>query len=147
MGFVSWPLSSKRSTPYNNCILMGYTAFVISNAGYHPSVPLHELRFSQRWLYKSFLMFGKMPCSPLKVNRSFGETYRLHHQVWISRESWQRESIWYQLATLQILFKSVLIISLIGLLYRDSDMSHLYKIIIREYNTGKAIPVIGRGGS
>jgi hypothetical protein len=27
---------------------------------------------------KSSIFLGKTPCSPLKVNRLFGETYRLH---------------------------------------------------------------------
>jgi hypothetical protein len=34
------------------------------------------------------------PCSPLKVNRRFGVTYRLHLQGRISRERYQHEIRW-----------------------------------------------------
>jgi hypothetical protein len=34
------------------------------------------------------------PCSPLKVNRRFGGTYRIHLQGRISRATYQHESRW-----------------------------------------------------
>jgi hypothetical protein len=46
--------------------------------------PLQGLRFSQRW--------DIPPCSPLKVNRRYGGTYRLHLQ---GRGGYQRENRWH----------------------------------------------------
>jgi hypothetical protein len=44
---------------------------------------------------KSSIFWDITPCSPLKVNRSFGGTYRLHLQGRrISRARDQRESRW-----------------------------------------------------
>jgi hypothetical protein len=43
---------------------------------------------------KSTIFCDITPCSPLKVNRCFGGTYRLHLQGRISRAWYQRESRW-----------------------------------------------------
>jgi hypothetical protein len=44
---------------------------------------------------KSYLFWDITPCSPLKVNRRFGGTYRLHLQGrGMSRARNQRESRW-----------------------------------------------------
>jgi hypothetical protein len=40
----------------------------------------------------SIMFWDITPCSPLKVNRRFGETYRLHLQGKINRARYQRES-------------------------------------------------------
>jgi cellulose synthase/poly-beta-1,6-N-acetylglucosamine synthase-like glycosyltransferase len=45
-----------------------------------------------RWGLKSTNFWDITPCSPLKVNRRFGGTYRLHLQDQISRARYQRES-------------------------------------------------------
>jgi hypothetical protein len=51
------------------------------------------LYFSFIWIATIFLDIT--PCSPLKINRGFGETYRLHLRGRrISRERNQRESRW-----------------------------------------------------
>jgi hypothetical protein len=42
---------------------------------------LLDLRLS-RGGYKNFIFWGIMPCSPVKVKRYFGRTFRLHLQVW-----------------------------------------------------------------
>jgi hypothetical protein len=43
---------------------------------------------------QSTIFCDTAPCSPLKVNRGFGGTYRLHLQGRISRARYQRESRW-----------------------------------------------------
>jgi hypothetical protein len=43
---------------------------------------------------KGTIFWDTTPCSPLKVNRRFGGTHRLHLQGRISRERNQRESSW-----------------------------------------------------
>jgi hypothetical protein len=43
---------------------------------------------------KSSVFWDIGPCSPLKVNRRFGGTYRLHLQGRISQARYQREIRW-----------------------------------------------------
>jgi hypothetical protein len=51
---------------------------------------------------KSTIFWDTMPCSPLKVNWHFGETYRLHLQCRISWATYQRESRWQAYSTLKM---------------------------------------------
>jgi hypothetical protein len=41
---------------------------------------LEDVRFSQQWLWRVTIFWVIVICSPLKVNRRFGGTYRLHLQ-------------------------------------------------------------------
>jgi hypothetical protein len=50
------------------------------------------------WFSQQDIFWDIKPCSLLKINRSFGETYRLYLQDRISRARNQRESRWRYIA-------------------------------------------------
>jgi hypothetical protein len=58
------------------------------------------LKYWIRYALKSTIFWHIKPCSQLKVNRRFGETYRLHLQGRINRAKYRRESRWQADSTL-----------------------------------------------
>jgi hypothetical protein len=53
---------------------------------------------------KRIIFWDITPCSPLKVNRSFGGIYRIHFQNRMSRARYQRESRWQVDSTLRQIY-------------------------------------------
>jgi hypothetical protein len=79
---------------------------------------------------KSTIFWNITPCSPLKVRRRFGESYRLHFQGQMNREKYQHERGW-QAAVFTLV--SYFAYSTLKMMIWYSETSAEFELNIRRY--------------